>query len=166
MIITVDQPLAATADAVMAALTDAQFYERLGAMPNIGPPQLVFQQRDGDQVQQRVQYHFSGELSQAVRRVLDPDRITWVDESTVDCARRRALFRIVPDHYANRLTCTGDYWIEPTPDGCVQHLRFDLRVHYPVVGPLVERAIASGLRQNVEHEAAILEAWAAEHSSS
>jgi hypothetical protein len=35
----------------------------------------------------------------------------------------------------------------------------DLRVRYPVVGGLVERAIVVGMRQHLGEEARILERW-------
>jgi hypothetical protein len=110
---------------------------------------------------QRVRYRFTGALSPAVTRVIDPDRLVWVDDTTYDLEAATATFRIVPEHYANRLRCSGRYRFTPRPGGCRRSIEGDLTVSYPLVGRAVERAILSGLEDNLGAEADLVGRWLA-----
>ena len=158
-----EQSITAPRDAVEAAFVDPGFYAALGELSAIRPPEVLEQRVEGADdnfVHLRVQYAFSGNLSGPARAVLDPARLTWVDESTFDRAAHRIDFEIVPDHYADRLQCRGWYQFDPVGDRATRQLMGgDLRVRYPVVGGLVERAIIVGIRQHLGEEARILERW-------
>jgi hypothetical protein len=71
----------------------------------------------------------------------------------------RTTFRILPDHYANRLRCNGTFRLEDVPGGVRRVAEGDLRVSFPLVGGKVERAIVSGLREHAALEAGALRAW-------
>lgn len=157
---TLEQVLPGRVDDVIAALLDPSFLASLGDLPNLDKPEVLDQSRDGDRVTQRVRYRFTGALSPAVTRVVDPAKLTWVDETTYDVAARHATFRVVPDHYAGKLTCVGSYSF--TERGERETLRTsvgDLVVKAPLVGRLVERAIVSGLREHLTSEASLLAEW-------
>jgi hypothetical protein len=159
---SVDQPIAAPVPRVEEALVDPRFYEVLGEMPNIGDPRVLeCTARDGE-VFLRVRYAFTGDLAAPARRVLDPAKLTWIAESTVDRATRTTAFRMLPDHYADRLTCNGVYTLVPDGDGrTIQQMEGELRVNYPVVGRLAERGIVLGLKEHIAQEARIIERWVA-----
>jgi hypothetical protein len=160
---SIEQSIAAPRDAVEGAFLDPRFYAALGELSAIRPPEVLERRAedpDGNIVHLRVQYAFAGSLSGPARAVLDPDRLTWVDHSTFDRAAHRIDFEIVPDHYADRLRCAGWYQFEPDGELATRQLMGgDLRVRYPVVGGLVERAIVVGMRQHLGEEARILERW-------
>ena len=159
---TVDQPIAAPLERVEEAFVDAGFYEALGAMSNIGDPEILECTARGREVFLRVRYAFTGELAAPARRVLDPAKLTWVVESTVDRSTYTTAFRMLPDHYANRLECAGSYTlVADGADATMQHMEGDLRVNYPIVGRLAERGIFLGLKENVAEEARIVERWVA-----
>ena len=153
---SLDQELPGDADAVLAALLDPEFLRCLGDLPNLGAPEVLSQERDGDVVVQRVHYAFTGTLSPAVTRVVDPTKITWVDEVTYDLAAKRASFRIVPDHYVNKLRCAGTYTFTPRGESTVRSVAGELTVGVPLVGRVVERAIVSGLQDHLRTEADLL----------
>jgi hypothetical protein len=165
---SVDQPIAAPVERVEEAFVDPGFYKALGAMPAIGDPEVLecserseCSERDG-QVFLRVRYAFTGDLAAPARRVLDPDKLTWVVESTVDRNTKTTEFRMLPDHYANRLECAGSYTlVADGPGRTVQQMEGDLRVNYPVVGRLAERGILVGLKEHIAEEAHVLERWVA-----
>jgi hypothetical protein len=158
----VDQPIAAAVARVEEALVDPRFYKALAAMPNIGDPEVLECSERGDDVFLRVRYAFTGELAAPARRVLDPAKLTWVVESTVDRPTRTTTFRMLPDHYANRLSCGGTYALVPSgEDRTIQRMEGELRVNYPVVGGLAERGIVLGLKEHVAQEAGIIERWVA-----
>jgi hypothetical protein len=157
---SVDQPIAAPCDRVEQAFVDPGFYAALAAMPNIGEPEVLEHVEHDGLVDLRVRYAFNGHLAPPARRVLDPAKLTWVVESHVDRASHTTTFRMVPDHYRDRLECHGSYTLRADgPDRTVQHTEGDLRVHYPIVGKLAERGIVLGLKEHLAEEAHVLEQW-------
>jgi hypothetical protein len=156
---TVEQTLPGTIDAIIAALLDPAFVTGLGALANLGPPEVLEQRRDGDLVVQRVRYRFTGSLSPAVTRVIDPRKVTWVDETTYDLRARRASFHIVPDHYAGKLRCSGTHAFTAHGDATVRTIETELTVKVPLVGRAVERAIVSGLQDHLDAESDLLAKW-------
>jgi len=152
-----EQHVPAPVDDVLAALVDPAFLAALGALPKISSPTLLDQQRDGDRIVQRVRYRFTGDLSRAVTAVLDPAKLSWVDETTYDLAGRSATFRIIPDAYGDRLRCSGTHRFTAPPDGGTRRtVDGRLEVSYPLVGGRIERALASGLEEHLTAEAELL----------
>jgi len=159
----VDQRIAGARDEVEAAFVDPAFYEELAQMPKIGRPQVLERTEADGTVHLRVRYAFTGDLAAPARAVLDPSRMTWVVESTVDRSAHSTEFRMLPDHYGKRLECHGSYVLEPDgADATIQRFQGELIVHYPVVGSLAERGIVTGLKEHLAEEAAILERWLAQ----
>lgn len=158
---TVEQRFAAGAEETAAAFTDPELYAGFAALPKVSVPDVLARERDGDLVRLRVRYRFAGELSSAARTVIDPAKLTWVDESVHDVARRHVRFVLHPEHHGDRFRCSGDYRIEPDAEGCRRHATIDLKVSAPFVGGAVERAIASGLREHLADEAEVVEAYLA-----
>ena len=71
-----------------------------------------------------------------------------------------AYFRMVPDYYRDRIECHGSYSLRPNgADATMQHGECEIRVHYPVIGKLAERSIATGLKDHMAQEAAVLASW-------
>lgn len=156
---SLEQELPGTVDDALAALLDPELVRRLGELPKLRAPELLSQERDGDVVVQRVQHAFAGSLSPAVTRVIDPDKVTWVDETTYDLAARRATFRIIPDHYGSKLQCSGTYTFAARGAGCVRSVAAELSVRVPLVGRIVEKAIVAGLLDYLRAEADLLARW-------
>ena len=157
------QPIAVPCAQVEAAFLDLRFYEALEAMPNLGRPEVLGRDDTDGRVRLRVRYAFTGDLPAPARRVLDPAKLTWVVESLVDRNTHRTEFRMLPDHYRDRLECHGSYVLVPDRDGMtVQHMTGELKVHYSVVGRLAERGIVLGLKEHMGQEAEVLERWVAE----
>ncbi|MHB8465005.1 MAG: DUF2505 family protein [Acidimicrobiales bacterium] len=141
-------------------LCDPGFIGAMAQLPKLGRPQLLDHEDTGDIVRMRVRYAFVGELSSAVRRVVDPERLTWVQEQTTDRRTHLSRFTILPDHYSALLRCTGRFAV--TPDGDHAALRTadgQIEVSVPLVGGKVERAIVSGLEEHSVAESALFEEW-------
>jgi hypothetical protein len=158
---TLTQDIAATVDQVEAALTDAGFLTTMTDLPKIGSVEVLEQTRGGDTVHQRVRYLFTAELSGAVRRVVDPDKLTWVEDSTSDLQAHTAAYRIDPDNYANLLEGAYDARITKTRGGARRVATGQLKVHVPLVGGKVEKVIIDGLQENSYAQAEFLTAWIA-----
>ena len=153
-----EQRFSAPVDAVEAAFLDPALLAELATLPQLGRPELLSCRADGAVVTRKVRYAFTGELSPAVTRVVDPRRLTWVEHSELDRGTHSGAFRIRPDHYADRLTCAGTIALEPAGTGSLRVVEGDLRVRFPLVGAKVEQAIVAGLRDHAAAEAAVVQA--------
>ena len=158
---SVEQDLPGSCEDVLGVLADPGFVPELGALPKVGPPELLEHRAGEGTLHQRVRYRFTGALSPAVTRVLDPARLVWVDETTYDLRAGTATFRILPEHYANRLRCAGRHRFTGSGGGCRRSIDGDLTVSYPLVGRAVERAILSGLEEHLQAEADLIGHWLA-----
>jgi hypothetical protein len=158
---SVDQALDVARPVAEQALVDPDFYASMGGMGAIGTPEVLSRQEQDGAVTMRVRYRLTAHLAAPVRAVLDPDKLTWVIESTMRAERHQATFTMLPDHYADRLECSGIYRFEERgPQRCAQVTEGDLKVHFPLVAGAVERAILMGLRQHMAEHAAHVAEWA------
>jgi hypothetical protein len=157
------QHLHGTIEAVEAALLDPGFLESLGTLPKLGRPELIERRDMGDRVFQRVRYDFEGDLSSTVKAVIDPRKLSWVEESTHDRTTHRTTIEIVPDHYGSMFECSGITRLTPdeVPGTTVRTATGDVFVRVPIVGGRAETAIISGLREHAELEAVALDRWVA-----
>lgn len=159
---SVEQTFRTSADETAAAFADPALYARFADLPKVRAPEVLEHVSEGDRVRLRIRYHFAGRLSSAARAVIDPSRLSWVDESVHDLASRRVRFVLHPDHYADRFRCQGEYRIDASGPGCTRTADIELRVAAPLVGRAVEGAIASGLREHLADETAVVEAHVAD----
>jgi hypothetical protein len=161
----VQQPIAASPDDVEAAFLDRDFYTTLGEIPDLAPPEVVDWRETDGKTEIGVRFRFTGHIAPAVRAVLDPNKLVWVQESTVHHHNHRTTFTMKPEHYGSRLDCSGSYVFEPGPDGTtVQRVTGRVKVHFPLVGGAVEKAIVNGLREHIQSEATIVERWVRERN--
>ncbi len=146
-------------EAVARAYADTALYAAVRAGSKLAPPEVLERRDDGDDVELCIRYRFIGELSPAVRAVLDPARLTWVDESTHDLVARTVAFRLVADHYADRFSCAGTYRFEADGAGTVRHTQAELKVRAPLVGSKVERVLVGDLSTHLAAEIPGVEAF-------
>lgn len=146
-------------DVVAQGLTDPALYPRFAELPKVRVPEVLSREVEGDRIRLRIRYGFGGELSSAARKLVDPAKLTWVDESVHDLGTHTVRFELHPDHYADRFRCRGVYRLVGTPDGCRRDADIDLHVSFPLVGRAVEGAIASGLREHLDDEVTVIESF-------
>ncbi len=158
---SIEQRFASDVDAVARAYADPELYAALVGLPKLTQPEVVGHDVDGDTVVLQVRYRFGGELSTAATAVIDPTRLTWVERSTHDLARRTTAFTMVPDHYADRFTCAGSYRFEADGAGCRRRGEGDVKVKAFLVGGAVEGAIVSGLKEHLVDEVPVVNAFVA-----
>lgn len=159
MKVVVDQAVAASADRTQAALLDPSLYEHLARVSPIGDPEVLADERHGDTVTQRVRLRFTGKISPLAARFVNPDQLTWVQETVTELPRRRSQVRTVPDRYGWLLGFAGWYEIrEDGPQRSIQHFECDIAVNVPGLGRLAERGIAAGLREHLAREAEVIAA--------
>ena len=157
-----EQTLAGPIDTVARAFTEPGFYEARAGLPKLGRPEVLSRTEDGDVVNLEVRYRFTGDLSAAARKVVDPVKLSWVERSTHDLAHHHVEFQLVPDNYGNLLRASGRYSFEPHgPDATRRLAEGDVAVKVPLVGKAVENAIVSGLREHLAAEVGVVERYVA-----
>jgi Protein of unknown function (DUF2505) len=161
----VEQTYNADPDLVAHAYTDPALYDAVGEVSRLGRPEVLDRREEGDVVTLQIRYRFTGDLSSAARAVLDPAKLTWVEHSAHDLARRHVAYRLEPDHYADRFRASGECQVAPASGGSggsVRTVTGVVKVKALVVGGAVERAIVSGLRDHLVDEAAAVGRFVAE----
>jgi hypothetical protein len=145
---TLDQRVDVAPDVAVAAYANPAFFEGRAPRDNISVLEVPRCVRSGDRVELEVRFRFTGAVSSAVRAVVDPKKMTWVTRSDIDLGAGRSQWKIVPDHYPDRLSGSGTYVFVAGPGAgsTVVTLDGELKVHVPLLGRTVERVIVSGLR--------------------
>jgi hypothetical protein len=142
---------------VLALFTDPALYPTLSGLPKIGTPEVVEHQVDAHHVHLRLQQRFTGDLPAAAMAVIDPAKLTWIEQIDFDLERATATSRLLPDHYADRLTCSGRYtFVADGPQTTLRRLDGDLKVRMRFVGGKVEGALVSGLQEHAAAEQALI----------
>jgi hypothetical protein len=148
------------ADDVAMAYADPELYTAFSDLPRASGPKVLDHRSDGTTVHLRVRWFFSADLAPAARAVIDPEKLTWVQESTHDLEARTVTYVMLPDHYGDRFSCRGSYRFEPVDGGgSVRHSEGDLRIKALLVARVVENAIVSGLEDQLRAEVPIVEAY-------
>jgi hypothetical protein len=154
----IEQLIAGPVDAVARVYTEPRFYELLGELPKLGRPELLERREVGSVVDLSVRFRFTGNLSPAVTRVVDPARLSWVEESVHDLEHHTVTFHMKPDNYADRLRFEGSYRFEPVGDRQTRRVaEGEVAVRVPIVGRAVEGAIVSGLREHLAAEVEVVQ---------
>lgn len=155
-----DTTYADDADDVAVAYADPALYAAFSDLPRASAPKVLDHGADGNTVRLRVRWFFSADLAPAARAVVDPEKLTWVQESTHDLDARTVSYVMVPDHYGDRFSCRGSYRFDPgARGGCIRRSDGDLRIKALLVASLVEKAIVSGLEDQLRAEVPIVEAY-------
>jgi hypothetical protein len=146
--ISIEQSVEEPPPRVMAAYGSPGFYAGRPVRDDIAMLEVVRHESARGRTLIEVHYAFVGSVSAAVRRVIDPKKLSWVTRTEIFSDEERATWVVLPDHYPDRLTASGQYRFRPGPDGpqsTVVVVDGDLKVRVPIVGGSVERVIVSGL---------------------
>lgn len=156
-----EQALTGAPAAVESVLLDPAFVSARAGLPKLGEPEHLECTVDAGHAHQHIRLRFTAPLSGAVTAIIDPKRLTWVDDATYDLVAHTTEHRVIPDNYADRLECRYRASIEPTVGGSRRTLTGIVKVRMMLVGGKVEGAIVSGLREHAEAEAGLINEWLA-----
>jgi Protein of unknown function (DUF2505) len=151
-----EQHFDASRDRLLALFTDPDFYATLVGLPKISTPEVVEHRTSGSAVHLGLRQRFTGQLPAAALAMIDPAKLSWVEEVDFDLDRATATTVLVPDHYADRFSCAGTYAFVADGGASWRRLSGDVRVRMPLVGGKVEGALASGLREHADAEAVLI----------
>jgi hypothetical protein len=144
---------------VLDAYADPTLYPALPDLPTIGRPEVLEHRHDGDRVELDIRYAFVGELPPAALALLDPAKLTWIQHTVIDLRAATSSIVLEPDHYPDRLRCSGTFRFSPATQGCTRRVSGDLEVKVVLVAGQVERALVNGLQEFLAAEATALDAW-------
>ena len=161
---SIEQNVAVSPDAAVAAYGNPAFYENRAPSGDISLVEVVSHEDTGAQARLEVRYRFTGSVSSAVRAVIDPAKISWVTRTDIDKEHHRSSFVVLPDYYPDRLDCRGTFTFAEagsSTGATVITIAGDLKVHVFLVGRTVEQLIVNGLRAYLEAEISTLPAFIA-----
>ena len=146
---------------VAKALVEPGLLEQMTKLPLLAEATVLATEHKGDLVRQSVRYRFEAELSSAVRRVIDPAKLTWVEMGEHDLLAGLSRFEIRPDHYSDLLQGRYTARVEPSGEGeaSTRTVKGMIKVKVLLVGARVENAIISNLRELAEAQQKIVEDW-------
>jgi len=155
---TVTETIAAGRDEVLRALADPGYYAHLGESATaVRPPELLAVSQEGGTIRTSVRYAFDGTISGPAAMVVDPDKLTWVIDTTYDTGTHTGTVLVVPDHYHGMLRCHGSLALEEDEDGTTtETVSGRLEVRVPLVSGAAEKAIFAGFTRHFELEAAAM----------
>jgi hypothetical protein len=159
----IEQTYAADPDDVARAYIESELYELIGEVSSRARPELLARTVDDvGKVLLQIRYRFAGGLNSAARAVLDPEKLSWVEHSIHEVARRHVEYRLVPDNYADRFRVAATCTTRRGPSGgAIRTVEGRLRVKAPLVARAVENAIVSGLREHLASETTAVERFLA-----
>ncbi len=157
---------AATPRDVIDAYTDPGLYPTLQGLTKVATPEVVSHQTTGDTVALTLRMRFIAELNAAARRVIDPAKVTWLQDEQYDLSELTATVVFKPENYADRFSSSGGYAFTADPDdptATIRTISGDLRVRVMLVGGQVEGALVSGLREHFGEEKPLVQRWLDQH---
>lgn len=133
-------------------------------LPDVGPPQVLSREEQGDTVTLRVSYHYTGNLDSLARRVLRSGDVSWVQETKLDRSTHRTTFTVMPKVHADRFECGGEMQVTEAGDAAtLRVIDGQLKIRVPLFGSRAEGLILPGLRSRMQREAELLDDWLKAH---
>ena len=137
-----------------------EFYLSLPDFDRIKKPDLLdITEQGGGQTVVRLRRRFSADLPAAAKMIVDPDRLSWVDETLFDLNDHTATTKMLPDHYGSKLVASAASTFTASGGDTERVVKGDLRVKILLGASQVEAAIISGLGEYLGEEAAAFEAF-------
>jgi hypothetical protein len=159
---TIEVSLAHPPAAARDALLDPDFIHSTANLPKLGGAEVLECTRNDQTARVRVRYKFTAPLPRVITSVIDPDKLTWVDDATFDLASCTSEHVLLPDHYADRLDAHYTDALVPDGTGARWTLRGSLDVHAPLVGGNLASVIVVGVREAATAEGQLLDEWLAQ----
>jgi hypothetical protein len=151
---------AASVAEVCDGMGDPDFYTGL-RLPDVEPPEVIARTDQGDHVDVRVRFTYTGKLDPIARRIVGHDHVSWVQQLGIDRASQSCSLQVVPETGPVPVSCTGTFVLSAEGAGCVRTLDGDLRIRVPLIGSRAERALAPGIMRRLDLEAVALDRYLA-----
>lgn len=153
---SVEQKYDRAAAEVIACYCDADSYARWPTGGHLSSPEVLSVVHSQPTVTVSLRYRFVASLPSAALAIIDPDKLTWVEESIYDLNRLSSTTRLIPDHYASKLSASITTTYRDTASGSIRETRGEFRVKILLFAGQVERAIVDGIRDHLRAEQAAI----------
>lgn len=155
----IEQRIDLGVELVAERLADESFIAATSALDPLADCRLLERTDAPPVTRLRIHRRFAASLPRAATAVVDPKRLTWVEEVVFDGSTQGGQHRIVPDHYPDLLVCSYKTTLSAAGSGSIRLATGSLRVKVLFGSGPVERAIVSGLREYADREAGLLGTW-------
>ena len=154
-----DRDFTGSAVRVAEIMSDASFQAALD-LPDLGRPEVVAAEADGDQRSLKLRYEYIGQLDAIAQKVVGGRKLTWLQELDIDVERGAGTLSFFAEGDADRVNGCATVTITATGEAtCHRKLAGDFRIRIPVIGGTAERKIVPGIvrRFGVEADAVAAE---------
>ena len=152
---------------VLMTYTDPDLYTTFEGLTKVARPEVVAHDASGDRISLTLRMRFIADLNAAARAVVDPAKLSWLQDEQYDLERLTATVVFRPENYADRFSSSGGYAFAADPEDASSTIRTitgDLRVRMMLVGGQVEGAVVSGLREHFAEEQPLVQRWLDGHA--
>lgn len=150
---SVTQTLHAPVADVLEVYADPGFFTSLEPGEGLSTPELVDHVRTGDTVDLALRFRYVGDIPAAARRFVDPERLSWVEHTSLSLATARSTSTIAPDNYPRLLSSRAVAAFDTNGAGTTRTVRGRVTVRVPVVANRVEQVIVDGINEYLAGEA-------------
>jgi hypothetical protein len=151
-----EQRWTTTVDEVVELYLDEDFWREATGFSKTSPPEVLEVTRDANRGFTRLRWKLSVDLPKEATRFIDPDNVSWVEETTWDIGAATATVVFVPAQGASLMKVSADIVVVPDGSDAVRRVTGDLRVRIPLLGGRVERAVVDGVGDHLTEEAEVV----------
>jgi uncharacterized protein YndB with AHSA1/START domain len=152
---SVTQTFPAPVAEVLRLYADPDFLASLPPTAGLDTPRLLAHDVSGDVVLLRWQHRYVGDLPGGIQRFVDPGRLSWVEETTIDLLGATAKTSLQPDAYSELIRTSVSARFAGDAAGATRTIAGKVSVRLPLVGSKAERVIVGGLSDYLAEEALI-----------
>ncbi len=125
-------------------------------LPSVKMRKLVEEKRDGAKLCRKYEWCVHGQIPPIARKLFRPELLTFTETSVWDDDKCAFESRITTHYFKNLLTCKSTSAWRAAPDGgTVRHFESIIIVAIPLVGFIMEQAIAEHFRKNNDVSASL-----------
>ena len=119
--------------------------------PNVTKCTVKKRQTEGRITKLVVETVANGDIPKALRKVISPKMLTWIEYGTWDDKEKTYEYR-VKTHYFSNITKVGGkfFYSEPEPGKTKRRLEGYVEINMPVLGKIAEKKISEVQKENLE----------------
>lgn len=143
-----DQSLETVCDLLMESETP--IYE-LVDLPNVSTTKPISEEDKGDKKYVKNEWCVHGQIPKIAQKIVKPEMLTFIEDSVWDRTRKTYTAKIIPHFFKKQLNARHKVEFFDNGDGRTKRILTGfIEIKIPVIGPVVELAIVSQLKDNAE----------------
>src|SRR5208283_1086450 len=109
------------------------------ALPDLGQPEVLEHDENGDGTMLRLRYEFVGSMDPIAHRLIGSGHLAWIQEVRIDRSAGTGVLRFEAEKDPRRLHGAADFVLTASESGTVRRLDGELVVAVPGIGRMAER---------------------------